>query len=130
EDSGVKHPHILTHLFADGGRILKTTKTSYAEHVGTENVTDTVRHLMQEQHKAMFMALRDGQFDHLLEDIPIAQPRAGNANPGARPAPPPPGAGGTPALQAGGTPALQAGGTPALQAGGTPALQAGGTPAL
>jgi hypothetical protein len=60
----------------------------------------------------MFMALRDGQFDHLLEDIPIAPPRAGNANPGARPAPPPPGAGGTPALQAGGTPALQPPGPP------------------
>ena len=22
EDSGIKHPHIITHLFADGGRIL------------------------------------------------------------------------------------------------------------
>ena len=24
EDSGVNHPHIITHLFADGGRILKS----------------------------------------------------------------------------------------------------------
>src|SRR5260221_11918784 len=76
EDSGVKHPHIITHLFADGGRILKTTKTSYAEHVGTENIADTVRHLMQEQHKGMFIALRDGQFDHMLEDIPVTGARA------------------------------------------------------
>ncbi len=28
EDSGLGKPHIITHLFADGGRILKTTKTS------------------------------------------------------------------------------------------------------
>jgi hypothetical protein len=81
EDSGIKHPHIITHLFADGGRILKTTKTSYAEHVGTETISETVRHLMQEQHKAMFIALRDGQFDHLLEELPPAPPGATAANP-------------------------------------------------
>ncbi|MFO0762601.1 MAG: hypothetical protein U0359_39540 [Byssovorax sp.] len=68
EDSGVRHPHIITHLFADGGRILKTTKTSYAEHIGTANMAETVRAMMQEQHKAMFIALRDGQFDQLFDD--------------------------------------------------------------
>ena len=26
EDSGVNHPHIITHLFMDGGRILKSVK--------------------------------------------------------------------------------------------------------
>jgi hypothetical protein len=68
EDSGIRHPHIITHLFADGGRILKTTKTSYAEHVGQERLAETVRGMMQEQHKAMFIALRDGQFDYLFEE--------------------------------------------------------------
>ena len=29
---------------------------------------ETVRQLMKEQHKAMFIALRDGQFDHIFED--------------------------------------------------------------
>lgn len=67
EDSGVNHPHIITHLFMDGGRILKSVKTSYAEHVGTEKMNDTVRQMMKDQHKAMFVALRDGQFDPLLE---------------------------------------------------------------
>ena len=61
EDSGVKHPHIITHLFMDGGRILKSVKKSYAEHVGTDGMQDTVRQLMKEQHKAMFIALRDGR---------------------------------------------------------------------
>jgi hypothetical protein len=68
EDSGVRHPHIITHLFADGGRILKTIKTSYAEHIGQERLGDTVRAMMQEQHKAMFIALRDGQYDRLVEE--------------------------------------------------------------
>ena len=39
EDSGIRHPHIITHLFTDGGRILKTIKTSYAEHVGAESAS-------------------------------------------------------------------------------------------
>lgn len=78
EDSGIRHPHVITHLFADGGRILKSTKTSYAEHVGQEKLGETVRAMMQEQHKAMFIALRDGQFDYLFDE---------NA---AKPAVPPP----------------------------------------
>ena len=68
EDSGIRHPHILTRLYADGGRILKTTKTSYAEHIGQERIAETVRGMMQEQHKAMFIALRDGQFDYLFDE--------------------------------------------------------------
>jgi len=87
EDSGVRHPHIITHLFADGGRILKTTKTSYAEHVGLERFAETVRAMMQDQHKAMFIALRDGQFDYLFEEGPSS------FKTGPRPtfeAPPPP----------------------------------------
>ncbi|CAN5681027.1 hypothetical protein BH09MYX1_BH09MYX1_19650 [soil metagenome] len=68
EDSGVKHPHIITHLFMDGGRILKSVKTSYKDHLEAEKLQDFVKQLMKDQHKAMFKALRDGQFDKLLED--------------------------------------------------------------
>ncbi|MFW5875528.1 MAG: hypothetical protein ACOCXM_02205 [Myxococcota bacterium] len=71
EDSGVNHPHIITHLFADGGRIIASKKTSYAEHVGTEDMQATVKKLMQEQHKAMFIALRDGVYD---EGEPAQEP--------------------------------------------------------
>ncbi|WP_394843398.1 hypothetical protein LZC95_40920 [Pendulispora brunnea] len=67
EDSGVRHPHIITHLFMDGGRILKSVKKSYAEHLGTEGLSDVVRQMMKEQHKAMFIALRGGHFDHLVD---------------------------------------------------------------
>jgi hypothetical protein len=93
EDSGIRHPHIITHLFADGGRILKTTKTSYAEHVGENGISETVRAMMKEQHKAMFIALRDGQLDHLLADLPLAeraQPQAAPPPAPVAPAPPPP----------------------------------------
>ncbi len=63
EDSGVGHPHIITHLFADGGRIVASKKTSYEEHVGAQGMQETVKKLMQAQHKAMFIALRDGMYD-------------------------------------------------------------------
>src|SRR5579862_8451465 len=67
EDSGVKYGHIITHLFMDGGRILKSVKTSYGEYLGEAKVGDIVRDMMKQQHKAMFVAMRDGQFDHLLD---------------------------------------------------------------
>jgi hypothetical protein len=63
EDSGVKHPHIITHLFADGGRIIASKKTDYAQYLGTEKLPEVVKKLMQEQHKAMFIALRDCVYD-------------------------------------------------------------------
>lgn len=63
EDSGTSHAHIFTHLFADGGRIIATKKTTYAHWIGTERYPGVVKKLMQAQHKAMFIALRDGLFD-------------------------------------------------------------------
>ena len=33
EDSGLDKPHIITHLFADGGRVIKSHKRSYATEV-------------------------------------------------------------------------------------------------
>jgi hypothetical protein len=67
EDSGAKYGHIITHLFMDGGRILKSVKTSYAEYIGNDRMADIVREMMKQQHKAMFIALRDGKFDGLVE---------------------------------------------------------------
>lgn len=92
EDSGVNHPHIITHLFMDGGRILKSVKKSYAEHVGSDGMTEIVRQMMKEQHKAMFIALRDGQFDHIVDPnaAPPPAPAAAPAPPPPAPAPPPP----------------------------------------
>ncbi|MBN2718537.1 MAG: hypothetical protein JXX14_22020 [Deltaproteobacteria bacterium] len=68
EDSGVDHPHVITHLFTEG-TILSSKKTSYDEHLGNENWNDTVRQLMKDQHKSMFVELRDGQHDEIAEKI-------------------------------------------------------------
>lgn len=66
EDSGLDQPHIITHLFADGGRVIKSHKRSYAEQVQLENIAEYVRGLMKAQHLEMVMALRDGSFDNVI----------------------------------------------------------------
>jgi len=77
EDSGVKRPHIITHLFADGGRVVPSKKISYAEHLETAtDLEEMVRKMMKEQHKGMVISLRDGEFDHIIEqDIGGAAPK-------------------------------------------------------
>src|SRR3974390_469618 len=81
EDSGIKHPHIITHLFMDGGRILKSVKTSYAEHVEKDKLRQVVRQMMKDQHKAMFRALRDGEFDAVVDEaIAAASQRKSDTN--------------------------------------------------
>ena len=60
EDSGVKRPHVITQVFADGGRIIASEKTSYQEHLEAENLSAIVKQLMQDQHKRVFIGLRDG----------------------------------------------------------------------
>src|SRR5438874_900245 len=49
EDSGLNKPHIITHLFADGGRVIKSHKRLYAEHVSRPDVALFVRALMKGQ---------------------------------------------------------------------------------
>ncbi|HEX8790724.1 MAG TPA: FHA domain-containing protein [Polyangiaceae bacterium] len=67
EDSGLGKPHVITHLFADGGRIIKSHKRTYAEHVNDPDVAKFVRQLMKGQQLEMALALREGRFDAIIE---------------------------------------------------------------
>jgi hypothetical protein len=66
EDSGVDRPHIITHLFADGGRVIKSYKRSYAAEVHRPDVAAYVRSLMKAQHMEMCIALRKGTYDDVV----------------------------------------------------------------
>jgi len=67
EDSGLNAPHVITHLFADGGRVVKSHKRSYAAAIDREaDIAGYVRQLMKAQHLEMVFALRNGQFDEIL----------------------------------------------------------------
>lgn len=66
EDSGLDKPHIITHLFADGGRVIKSHKRTYASEVSRLDVSTFVRGLMKGQHMEMVLALREGKFDEII----------------------------------------------------------------
>jgi hypothetical protein len=69
EDSGTKYARIMTHLFIDGGRIVKSTRTEYVAALGQPDMAETVRRMMKDQHKSMFIALRAGEFDTLISRV-------------------------------------------------------------
>src|SRR4051794_16339870 len=88
EDSGIDRPHIITHLFADGGRVIKSHKRNYAQQVQRSDIAQYVRSLMKAQHMEMCISLREGRFDDIiagrksggmtvLEDLPQVQVRRG-----------------------------------------------------
>ncbi|MDF3067148.1 MAG: hypothetical protein K0R38_2749 [Polyangiaceae bacterium] len=66
EDSGLDQPHIITHLFADGGRVIKSHKRSYVDAVSRADVAEYVRGLMKSQHLEMVLMLREGRFDNVI----------------------------------------------------------------
>mgnify|MGYP002381375555 CR=1 FL=1 len=66
EDSGLDRPHLITHLFADGGRVIKSHKRTYAPHVQRPDVAQYVRALMKAQHMEMALMLREGRFDEVI----------------------------------------------------------------
>lgn len=95
EDSGSTHGHIFTHLFADGGRIIASKKTTYSQYIDTAHYPGVVKQLMRESHKAMFIALRDGLFDadevagaKAIAAMEITLPEEGAADPSPTPSSP------------------------------------------
>jgi hypothetical protein len=81
---------IITHLF-DGGTILATKKTSYADILRADHLEQVVEDLMKEQHRNMLRRLRKGEFDPIIERLaagPAAEPR----EPVVKPQPSPPAA--------------------------------------
>ena len=89
EDSGVARPHIITHLFTDGGRIVKSVRQGYADIVEEEQLTRHVRERMKAQHVGMLEALKSGEFDALVWGSRAPGKKSPEAL-GARTAAPPP----------------------------------------
>lgn len=78
EDSGVKNPHVITHLFI-GGNIIATKKVNYNNIVGKENMEKIVKDLMEKQHKDMINRLLRGEYDShqlVIKTITPAAPQA------------------------------------------------------
>jgi hypothetical protein len=73
EDSGVTRPHIITHLFADGGHVIKSVRTDYAEHIDDPDRPGIVSRMMREQHRNMALDLRDGRLDDTIDRLRRSQ---------------------------------------------------------
>jgi len=69
EDSGVTKPHVITHLFADGGRVIKSLRTDYSEYVDHPDRPALIQRMMRDQHRAMAIDLRDGRFDATIDSL-------------------------------------------------------------
>lgn len=66
EDNGLRSPNIVTLLY-QGGTILASKKTSYADILRVDNLAQVVEELMKEQHKEMLRSLKAGEFDATIE---------------------------------------------------------------
>jgi hypothetical protein len=69
EDSGVTRPHVITHLFADGGHVIKSVRTDYSEFVSHPERPSLIHKLMRDQHRAMALDLRDGRLDPTIDEL-------------------------------------------------------------
>jgi hypothetical protein len=89
EDSGIKYCRVVTHLFADGGRIVQTRRTDYSPQLGQPDLIEQIRRLMKDQHRMMFSALRSGEFDEVIrntfEGPTLAEVEAANSPMSQRP---------------------------------------------
>lgn len=69
EDSGVERPHIITHLFVDGGRVIKTLRNDYSQHVNGPDYRTVVQRMMRDQHRAMAYDLSQGRIDPIIDGL-------------------------------------------------------------
>lgn len=69
EDSGLLTPHLFTHLF-HGGVIISTRKLVY----DAGSAEDSIKSLMQAQHKAVLKDLKKGSFDDKIEQYLAGTP--------------------------------------------------------
>ena len=77
EDSGLKNPHVISHLYF-GGTILASEKRDYAQLLDQGgDLTGAIRSLMEEQHRKMLEGLKIGDFDAVIAE------RLGDASEGA-----------------------------------------------
>ena len=70
EDGGESNPVIIS-LVYQGGRILASKKTSYAQIVGTDDFLAQLRTMLEDQHRAMIKAVKDGGLQARSEPVDI-----------------------------------------------------------
>jgi hypothetical protein len=85
EDSGKAYPHVISHVYF-GGTILASEKHDYEDLLGSDDLAEAVRALMEGQHKAMVARLKQGALDPVIQER-LADP-AEDTGPGGSDQPP------------------------------------------
>lgn len=67
EDSGQAYPHVISHVYF-GGTILASEKHDYEDLLGSDDLSEAVRALMEGQHKAMVARLKQGALDPVIAE--------------------------------------------------------------
>jgi hypothetical protein len=89
EDGGVENPYVVTLVYR-GGRILASKKTGYAELLGTPDLVNRLRAILDKQHRLMMAAVNAGMLaegGRLEAKAAAALQRDGLAPPAPGPAP-------------------------------------------
>jgi hypothetical protein len=93
EDGGTENPVIVS-LVYQGGRILVSKKTSYAQLLGTDGFMSKLRDLLERQHKTMIKAILTGNLVADGARLPSPGPQKSEAQeqyaPDSKPTPEPP----------------------------------------
>lgn len=85
EDSGKAYPHVISHVYF-GGTILASEKHDYEDLLGSDDLAEAVRALMEGQHKTMVARLKQGALDPVIQER-LTDP-AEDTGPGASDSPP------------------------------------------
>ncbi|UCG38530.1 MAG: hypothetical protein JSV00_10230 [bacterium] len=80
EDGGTENPVIVS-LIYQGGRILASKKTSYAQLLGTDGLLSRLRDLLEKQHRDMIKVILTGSLGAIQQKAP--EPKAAPAPPSA-----------------------------------------------
>ncbi len=93
EDLGPRVPQIVTHVFAEGGRVVKVARLDYSKHLGNPSLTKALPKVVRAHHRAVTRKLVANELDR-LEEMLVLRPSteaetAITAGDGAAPPPEP-----------------------------------------
>lgn len=76
EDYGHTNSYICTHLFIDGA-VVASSKHGYPKELESATAKESIRTLMMESHRAMFLRLKAGEFNEQQVCNPLVAPPLG-----------------------------------------------------
>jgi len=79
EDSGIKTPVIVTHLFQQGN-VIASCRGDYSDQLEKQDWVERVRQQMQAQHKSMLRQLIHGEHDAAIEAQGLEMTAQGEAD--------------------------------------------------